>query len=220
MKTQVCVIGLGQFGSHLAQMLVKLGCDVLVIDSDEHRVDELRDTVHRALIGDARDHEMLSSVLGPSVDVAIICLGQANLEASILCALHLKRIGIRSIRSTATNDDHARILEAVGATEAIFPERDAAERTARLIANPDIHDMFSLSESHRIMEIDAPGKTHGKTLAELDLRSTFDLLILAVRLPGTDEFEFLPAADKTIVPGETLMVLGRELDLVRFENYD
>jgi trk system potassium uptake protein TrkA len=220
MKTQVCVIGLGQFGSHLARTLVKLGCDVLVIDSDEHRVDGLRDTVHRALIGDARDHEMLSSVLGPSVDVAIICLGQANLEASILCALQLKRIGIRSIRSTANNDDHARILEAVGATETIFPERDAAERTARLVANPDIHDMFSLSESHRIMEIDAPGKTHGKTLAELDLRSTFDLLILAVRPPGTDEFEFLPAADKTIVPGEALMVLGRELDLVRFENYD
>lgn len=220
MKTQVCVIGLGQFGSHLAQTLVKMGCEVLVIDSNEQRVEELRDAVHRALIGDARNFQMLSSALGPTVDEAIICLGQANLEASILCALHLKRIGIKSIRSTANNDDHARILEAVGATETIFPERDAAERTARRIANPDIRDMFSLSESYRIMEINAPGKTHGKTLAELDLRATFDLLILAVRAPGAEEFEFLPAADKVVVAGETLMVLGRELDLVRFENYD
>ncbi len=217
---QVCVIGLGQFGSHLARNLVSMGCEVLGIDLDERRVDELRDDVHRALIGDARSYQMLAAVLTPSVDEAVICLGEKNLEASILCALNLKRIGLKSIRSTASNDDHAAILQAVGATETIFPERDAAVRTARRVANPDIRDMFPLAEDYRIMEINAPGKTHGKTLAQLDLRAQFDILILAMRADNEEHFRFLPPADRRIQPNEVLMVLGRELDLVRFSTYD
>ncbi len=217
---QVCVIGLGQFGSHLARTLVKLGCEVLAIDSDGQRIDAIRDDVHRALIGDARSFQMLSSVVSPSVDEAVICMGEKNLEPSILCALNLRRVGVKSIRSTATNDDHSQILLAVGATETIFPERDAAERAARRVANPDIRDMFSLAEDFRIMEIVAPGKTHGKTLTQLDLRALFDILILAVRSGDDPHFRFLPSADRTIHAGEVLMVLGRELDLARFSTFD
>jgi len=217
---QVCVIGLGQFGTHLARALVKMGCEVMVIDQDERRVEEIRDDVHRALIGDARNYQMLASVIAPSLDEAIICLGATDLEPSILCALNLKRIGVKSIRSTAANDDHAQILLAVGATETIFPERDSAVRTARRVANPDIRDMFPLAEDYRIMEVRAPGQTHGKSLAALDLRSKFDILILAVRKPEDPHFRFLPPADRVIEAGEILMVLGRELDLVRFANYD
>ena len=220
MKKQVCVIGLEQFGSHLARTLVKLGCEVLAIDRAESRVEDIRDDVHRALVGDVRDHAMLERVLTSAVDEAVICLGDANLEPSILCALNLKRIGIKSIRSTAVNEDHAQILRAVGATETIFPERDAAERTARRVANPDIRDMFPLSENYRIMEVAAPRKTHGKTLAELELRASFDILILAIREMDSGNFNFLPHADTVIQANEVLMVLGRELDLARFESFD
>jgi trk system potassium uptake protein TrkA len=217
---QVCVIGLGQFGSHLARALVKMGCEVLAIDIDESRIEDIRDDVHRALIGDVRNHQMLASVLTPSLDEAVICLGAADLEPSILCTLNLKRIGVKLIRSTAVNDDHAQILLAVGATEIIFPERDAALRTARRVANPDIRDMFPLAEDYRIMEIVAPGKTHGKTLAQLDLRALFGILVLAVRRAEDAHFRFLPPADQVIQPAEVLMVLGRELDLARFANYE
>lgn len=220
MSVQVCVIGLGQFGTHLARALVKLKCEVLAIDISERRVDGVRDDVHRALIGDARDFNLLSSVLTPSVDDVVICLGERNLEPSILCALNLKRIGLKSIRSTAANDDHAEILRAVGATEIIFPERDAADRLGRRISDPDIRDMFPLSGDHRIMEMAAPGQAIGKSLAELDLRRQFDVLVLAVRPPGGREFAFLPPPDEVIRKGETLMVLGRELDLARLASYD
>ncbi len=80
--------------------------------------------------------------------------------------------------------------------------------------------MFPLAEDYRIMEIEAPGKTQGKTLAALDLRAKFDILILAARNVDDAHFRFLPPADKVIRAGEVLMVLGRELDLVRFANYD
>ncbi|MGD8450714.1 MAG: TrkA family potassium uptake protein [Phycisphaerae bacterium] len=213
---QVCVIGLGHFGRHVAQTLVKMGCEVLVIDSNESRVQALRDEVHRALIGDVRDYQVLAGAVDPGLDEAIIALGQRTIEPSILCTLNLRRIGVEVIRSTANSDDHAQILKAVGATEIIFPERDAAERTARRVASPGLVDMFPLAEDYRIMEVVAPRSLAGKTLAELNLRASYDLLVLAVRRPEEEQHRFLPTADTQIRPGEIMMVMGRELDLVRF----
>jgi trk system potassium uptake protein TrkA len=213
---QVCVLGLGQFGMHLARTLVKMGCEVLAIDINEERVDMIRDDVHRAIIGDVRSFNTLNNVISDTIDAAVVALGETSIEPSILCTLNLRKIGVKSIASTARNDDHAQILRAVGATEVIFPERDTAERTARRIANPGLRDMFPLADDYRILEIDAPRSLHGKTLAELDLRRQYELLVLAVRDPGSERFQFLPAADARIRPGQVLMVLGRELDLARF----
>jgi trk system potassium uptake protein len=213
---QVAVIGLGQFGMHLSRTLVKMGCEVVSIDTNERRVDEVRDDVHRAIIGDARDVEMLEGALSSRIDEAIIALGEGSIEPSILCALNLRRLGVKHVVSTARNDDHATILKAVGAHEVIFPERDTAERVARHIANPDLRDMFSLDDDYRIMEIVAPDALHGKTLAEVNIRRDYDLLVLAVREAGQARFQFLPSATTVIKPEEVLMVLGRELDLARF----
>jgi len=217
---RVVVIGLGQFGTHLARTLVKFGCEVLVIDLNEQRVDELRDHVHRALIGDARNFQMLNSVISDRFDEAVVALGANSIEPSILCTLNLRKIGVTHIRSTARNDDHAQILRAVGATEIIFPEQETAERAARRIANPGLRDMFSLEEDYRIMEIVAPRKLHGKTLAEAALRKDLDLLVLAVRESDEEKYSFLPGANTVIQPGELLMVLGRELDLARLASMD
>lgn len=213
---RVAVIGLGQFGTHLARMLAKMDVEVLVMDQNEERVAAIQNDVHRAIIGDARSQEILQSVLASDVDEAVVGLGETTIEPSILCVLNLKRLGVKLIRSTARNDDHASILTAVGAHEVIFPERDTAERIARRVANPDLRDMFSLTEDYRIMEITAPAKLAGKTLAQANLTREFDLLVLAVRDPGSPTFRYLPRADTTIHPGEVLMVLGRELDLARF----
>ena len=212
---QVCVIGLGQFGSHIARRLVKLGCEVLALDVNEQRVDDLRDDVHRALIADARSVQTLKSVLAHSVDEAIICLGEL-IEPSILCTLSLKRLEVPTIRATATNDDHAEILRAIGATEVIFPERETAERTARRMANPDLLDDFALSEDYSIMKVVAPAAMHNKSLLELSLRKTHDLMVLAVKAPDTEHFSYMPGADTVIKPGEVVMLLGRSLDLAQF----
>ena len=213
---QICVIGLSQFGSHVARQLVKFGCQVLAIDIDEERVEEIRDHVQRAIIGDARSYQMLDSVVSDTVDEAVVSLGESNIEPSILCVLHLKQLGVQRILSTARNDDHAQILRAVGATEVSFPERETAERTARRVANPALKDMFPLAGAFRIMEMRAPERIHRKSLMESDLRKKFEILVLAVK-PGADaEFEFLPSPDRIIKPDDELMVLGRELDLVQF----
>lgn len=213
---QIAVLGLGQFGSHLARTLVKFGCEVLAIDIAEERVDEIRDDVHRALVADVRNFTALESVITDAIDEAIISLGANSIEPSILCTLNVKRLGVSEIRSTARNDDHAQILRAVGATEVIFPEQETAVRTARRVANPDMRDLFALEDDYRIMEIVAPDKLVGKTLVAVDMRKRFDLLVLAVRKKNEKKFRFLPTPDTVISQDEVLMVLGRELDLVRF----
>jgi len=217
---QVCVLGLGQFGSHLCRTLVKMGCSVLAIDLNEQRVNDMRDEVHRALIGDARNLLMLRSVLSSAVDEAVIGLGETNIEPSILCALNLRKIGVKYIASTARNEDHATILRAVGVHEIIFPEQDTAERVARRIATPEVRDMFSLADDYRVMEIVAPKRLHGKTLAESDLRREFDLLVIAVRDEHAPKYSFLPGADTRVHPNQVLMVMGRELDIARFAALD
>ncbi len=213
---QVCVLGLGQFGTQLARSLVRMGCEVLAIDLREDRIQAIRDDVHQAVIGDVRKYRVLASVIPADIDEAVIALGERSIEPSILCTLHLKRIGVRHIRSTALNDDHAEILRSVGVGEIIFPERETAERTARRVANPGLLDMFPLAEDYRIMEVEAPESLHGKTLAASNLRARYDLLVLAVRDRGDEHFRFLPAADWPIKPGQHMMVMGRELDLARF----
>ena len=108
---QVAVIGLGQFGTHLARSLTQMHCEVMAIDMSEARVAELRDDVHRAVIGDARDMEVLQALITSSVDEAVVSLGE-SMEASILCTLHLSQIGVKRIRTKAVNEDHALILTA------------------------------------------------------------------------------------------------------------
>lgn len=217
---QVVVIGLGQFGMHLARRLVQMGCEVIAIDLNESRVNEVRDDVQRALIGDARDAQMIAGAITSRVDEVVVGLGETSIEPSILCVVNLKRIGVKRIVSTARNDDHAMILRAVGADEIIFPERETAERAARRVANPDLRDMFPLAGEFRILEIAAPRAIHGKTLAAANLRRDYDLLVLAVRGPESGDFKFLPDPNAVIEPGQVLMIVGRELDLARFAGLD
>lgn len=211
---QVTVIGLGQFGSHLAKQLAGLHCEVLAVDSSERRVNELRDHVQQAVICDARDLTALKAIVSASCDEAIVSLGE-SMEPSILCTLHLHQIGVKKIRCKAVSEDHALILRSIGAHEIIFPERETAERTARRVAYPSLVDYFPFEEDHRIMEIQLPKKLDGKKLAETGLRSDYHLLVLATRRSDTGEFRFIPAADDVVREGDILIVLGREVNLAR-----
>ncbi|GMU34020.1 MAG: TrkA family potassium uptake protein [Planctomycetia bacterium] len=216
---QVAVIGLGQFGTNLARVLTELHCEVLAIDSNEARVAELRDDVHRVLIGDAREMEVLQSVVSSSIDEAVVSLGE-SMEASILCTLHLSQIGVKRIRTKAVNEDHALILKAVGAHDLIFPEKETAERTARRIAYPTLLDYFPFAEDYRIMELKMPPKLVGVTLGHSNIRSSYNLLLLATKSASTGQFRFMPGADDVLTEDDILIVLGQEVDLARFSVMD
>jgi trk system potassium uptake protein TrkA len=209
----ICVIGLGQFGSELARELAK-HCEVLAIDSSEDRVEGIVDHVQRAVIIDARDYSSLRSVVTADFNEAIVSLG-GSLEASILCTLHLKRIGIKTIRAKAMNEDHAEILKAVGAKEVIFPERETAQRIAALIVNPNLLDFIPLAQDFRVMDVAPPDAFLGHTLQELKVRERFGVFAIAVKELVPENFVFLPGPDFVVKPSDILVMIGKEDDLLR-----
>jgi trk system potassium uptake protein TrkA len=210
-KKHICVIGLGEFGSELARELSRQ-CEVLVLDRDENRINTIADQVQRALILDVRNFAALSSVVTADFDEAIVSIGE-DLEASILCTLHLRKIGVPSIQAKAITEDHAAILRLVGATEVIFPERETARRVAAHIINPNLLDFVPLEADYRVMDVAPPDDFYGSSLEDLDLRKRFGVFVIAIRELVPARFVFLPAPGFVIKPSDVLVVIGREKDL-------
>ncbi len=218
LRKLICIIGLGQFGSELARELAHR-CEVLALDNDEDRVNAIADSVQRAMIVDARDFSGLSSLVREDFDEAVVSLGE-SMEASVLCTLHLKKIGIKAIRAKAISEDHATILRAVGATETIFPERETARRVAAQIINPNLLDFIPLAEDFEVMDVGVPDSFHGKSLLALKLRERFGVFVIAVKELVPPKFVFLPGPDFVVKPSDVLVMIGKEDDLARIQQAD
>ncbi|MDD2901001.1 MAG: TrkA family potassium uptake protein [Syntrophales bacterium] len=216
-KKHLVVIGLGEFGSELARELAKQ-CEVLALDRDENKVNAVVDAVQRALILDVRDFNSLSSVVTGDFDEAIVGIGE-NLEASILCTLHLKKIGVKFIHAKAKTEDQAAILRAVGATEVISPERESARRVAAQIINPNLLDFVPLEEDYRVMDVAPPDALYGRSLEELNLRKNFGVFVIAIRELVPARFVFLPGPEFVIKPSDILVIIGKEQDLLRLQEF-
>lgn len=209
---QICIIGLGRFGSHLARTLAKMDCEVLALDHDESAVNNIRDYVQRAVILDARSLDALRSVIPPEIDHVVVSLAQ-SLEASILCTLHLKMIGVSSVHVKASSEDHAAILRAIGATNVIFPEWRIAEQMAQRLINPDLLDLFPLSQGYEVAEMAVPEKFDGMTIAEIDLRKMFHVFIAGVKNIETGQIDPMPPATAKLISGSSMLVIGRREDV-------
>ncbi|MBN1654900.1 MAG: TrkA family potassium uptake protein [Deltaproteobacteria bacterium] len=210
---QICVIGLGHFGAGLARSLAPR-CDVLAIDNNISRVNAISEEVQRALCLDARDFEALSSVVSSEFDEAVVSIGE-SLEASILCALHLKRIGVRVIRAKADSADHAEILRSIGVQHIVFPEQESAERLALHMLTPNLLDFIPLAKDYRVMNLAAPAAFYGKSLVSLQIRNRFGLFVIAIKKSDAAAFLFLPGPEYVIEPKDVLVMIGRERDILQ-----
>lgn len=204
---RVCVIGLGQFGRELAVNFAQ-HAEVLAIDVNQMLVNQIADDVHRSYALDARDYAGLASVVNKDFDEAIVSVGE-NMEASVLAVLHLKKIGIPRVHAKAKNKDHAQILEAVGADNIIFPERDTARRLVRQLLNPNLLDFVPISDEYSVMQIAPPQEFQGKSLMELDLRRRFGIFVIAVKELVPERTHFLPGPDFVVRDDMVLVVIGQ-----------
>ena len=212
-KRRICVIGLGQFGRHLARALSR-DCEVLAIDRNHALVNEMAEIAQRAVALDARDRLALAEVVSDDFDAAVVAIG-GNLEASILAVLHLKQLGIGKIYAKAMNRDHAQILGSVGAHEIVFPERESAQRLSAQFVNPNLVDFIPLAEGYLVMQVVAPEAFFDRTLAQLDLRRRFGINVIAIKEHVPERMSFLPGPDFRVKPSDTLVVIGRRESLER-----
>ncbi len=145
---QVAVLGLGQFGAHLAETLDDLGHDVLAIDLDEGQVNEIAPQVTDARIADITEIDALRALSLGAVDVAVVATG--DLEASVLAMMNLQQLDVQMVYAKASSDRHERILRLLGARRVMRPERDGAERFAHMIQVPRASDFLPLTDSYGI----------------------------------------------------------------------
>ncbi|NQU95672.1 MAG: TrkA family potassium uptake protein [Candidatus Omnitrophica bacterium] len=212
---QFAVIGLGRFGRSVAKTLSEKGHQVLAIDVGEHITQDISDEVTQAVCLDATDEKALRSVGIDNVDVAIVGVG-TNLEASILITLNLKEIGIKEVVCKAISEDHKKVLEKIGASKVIQPEKEIGARVANSLISTSVIEHLELSDESSIVELVTPKDFIGKSLREIDVRARFGVNVIAVKrkIPSASkksEEEIVnvsPKAEDTIKKGDILVVLG------------
>lgn len=214
-RKQIAIIGLGKFGSALAQSLVEMGCEVIGIDKDEEKVKAVAEKVKLAVSMDALDPQALKDIGLRNVDAVVVSIGE-NIEANILIVMLLKKSGITNIVAKAVSELHASVLEQLNIGWVVFPERDMAHRIAKNIVQPDVIESIALSSDYSIVEMPAPRSKWDQTLVDASLRSQFRLSVIAIRPSGSEELHINPSAQTMMKRGDMLVLLGRNADIDEF----
>ena len=209
---RVVIIGLGIFGFNLSKALFENGLEVLAIDKNREVVNRIRDDCSKAVVADGREKDMLESLGIQPDDVVVISFGE-DLAASTLVTLHLRELGVKEIIVKVPNEDHQRILEKLGATRVIIPEKEMASRIARSLLSPNVLDYLPISHDYTISEIAPPAAFLGRSIAELRLREKFHIEVIAIRDVLSDRIQLVPRADFLIKDSDALIVLGKEEDI-------
>lgn len=211
------VLGLGSFGFYIAKTLYENGQEVVAIDSEESIIEKIKDYASQAFVADATDKETLSAMGVTDADAVIVGLGP-RMEPSILTVLYLRELGAKEIIVKALNEDHKKILEVLGATEVIYPEKDIAVRTAHKIMSGNVIDFLPLAPGYSIQQIAPPPYFIGKSLRELDLRNKYKIQVIAVKEIIPEKLHLIPAGDFVIKESDLLMVVGRDEDIKKLSS--
>lgn len=206
------VIGLGIFGNNIVRELADKGFEVIAIDKSKEAVQRVRDLASKAIVADGTDKEIMAQIGIQEDDTVIISFGE-DLAAATLITLHLKQLKVKTIVVKAPNEEHKMILEKVGATDVIIPEKEIANKVARSLISPNVFDYLPLSDDYMIFEMAPPESFLGKTMAELQLRSLYNVMVIAVKDLLTDRVFTLPPANFVIKDGQVLVLVGREADI-------
>ncbi|MBQ4600105.1 MAG: TrkA family potassium uptake protein [Oscillospiraceae bacterium] len=204
MKSYI-VIGLGRFGEEAARKLHEVGCEVLAMDTSSDLVQQIAPNVTHAVVGDARDKEVLKALGVRNFDCAIVAIGD-DLSNAVLATMNLQELGVPKIVCKAHDETYRQVLLKLGAHQVVIPEKEQAARLARSLAADNVLDYIELSEDYGIIEVPAPKSWRGKTLKELNVRAKLGVNILAVK--QDDSINVSPAADYCIEEKDIMVVLG------------
>jgi trk system potassium uptake protein TrkA len=208
-------VGLGTFGAHVARTLNEKGHEVIAIDIDETRVDDLGPQVTSAVVGDARDKDTLEQIGAGEADVGVISTGD-DMTASILAAMALQDLGVEVIYVKVISEDHARIMEKLGVRQTVLPERDTAQDLAiQLARGGEVRKYVHLGHEFSIQEMAVPEDWIGQTLRTLDLHRTHRITVIARHDTLSDTLTSPPEPDTELKQTDTLLVAGRDDNLRR-----
>ncbi len=208
-RTQVLIVGLGQFGMALARALHANGDEVIAVDIDPHSVQVAAGFASQAVAMDAMEEAELVQLRPAARDICVCAIGNDSREASIVVTAMLRQLGARRIVARATDEVHERILNLVGAHEVINPERAVGARLAARLSRRGLLEVLPLGDDVEITELRAPEALAGRTLKELGLPRRFQVTVLAVRRGSPQSGRVLLAdANLRIEAGDVLVMFG------------
>ena len=183
MKKSIAVLGMGRFGQFLTAELSRNGADVLIADGDEETIRRFANRVSCAIRADLNDPEVIRGLGLAGVDTAVVSMG-SSLDASIMCVMVAKELGVPYVIAKAASLRMGEILRRVGADEIIYPEKESAELTARRLLSSDFLEFFELGSELCVFSMKPKKEWVGKTLRELNLRGRLKLNVIAMREDG------------------------------------
>ena len=203
----VLLIGLGNFGKHIALQLNQLGHQVMGVDHNEDRINDAMDIVTNAQIGDSTNEEFLSTLGIDNYDVCIVAIG-GNFQSSLETTYSLKELGAKMVISRAERDGQAKFLLRNGADEVVYPEKQVAKWAAIRYSSDHILDYIELDEAHSIFEVAVPKGWIGKSVGEIDIRKKYNINIIGVKQNGKTNVAVTP--DTLLFENKTLLVIGED----------
>lgn len=199
------IIGCGRFGESVAKSLYAKGHDVMAIDIDPERVQEISEYVTHAIEADAMEETSLKTLGIRNFDVAVVSIG-SDIQASILTTLIVKELGVKQVVAKAQNDIHAKVLYKIGADRVVFPERDMGVRVAHNLVTHNILDYIELDPNYSVVEITALKEWEGKQLQELQLPTEYGVNIMAIK--SGEDINISPLAEDVIRRGDIVIGIG------------
>jgi len=222
------IVGLGNFGTSLAEKLTIQGNEVIGIDRSMDKVDFNKEKISHTICMDATDEHTVSGLPLTDTDVVIVAIGEDQ-GANVMATAMFKNLGVKRLISRAINPLHEKVLEAIGVNEVVHPEQETAERWAKKLSLKYVIDSFDLSKDYSIIEISIPKQFVGKTIEEIGLRSKFNLLALTTikrsevqSSIGISRKELIVegviTADTVLEASDLLVLYGAKKDLQYFVN--
>ena len=207
------VIGLGRFGTALAISLAEAGKDVIVVDSNEDKVRELRQYTEYAFVTENLSKEALTEVGIQNCDTAIICIGE-RIDTSILTTLNVISLGVPHVIAKAISQDQGAVLAKLGA-EVVYPERDMALRLGKRLVSNNFLDFIFLDDQVEIQQVPVGDRMVDVSVQDFNIRRKYNLNIIAIERGNSTDIEVSP--DYHFSKGDIVVVIGKVDNVKRFE---
>lgn len=212
---QFAVIGLGGFGAAVAHQLMQLNHDVIGIDNEKKLVDHIAEDITHAVIADATDEHVLAELNIQNCDAAVVAIGE-DIEASILCVLHLKNLGVKTIWVKANSKAHHMILKHLGVDKIIHPEEDMGIRVAQSLSYPMVSRYMALDDQYYMVKIEIKGSMIGLRLQDF-MRP--EQRIRAILHQRNDNINYSLDPQFVLQQGDIVVIAGYLVDLRRFSQH-
>lgn len=208
----ILIIGMGRFGTHLCMDLSKLDNEIMIVDREEEKLEDLLPYVTSAKIGDCTNEKVMKSLGVGNFDLCFVCIG-SNFQSSLEITSLLKEFGASYVVSKANRDIHAKFLLRNGADEVIYPDRDIAEKVAVRFSANQVFDYVELGDGYSIYEIAPLPEWIGKSVREINVRVKYNINIIGIK--GDSGISLTPGADYIFQNDEHLMIIGSQKDIAK-----